>query len=182
MWDRGLETADTHQIVFVFVLSPSVFWERRSRRGIWLELVAKIFRRGFSLCGEQEKAFIVVVVVAADSQTIITLTGCNDTVLCYIVHPSSLCDNNHSPPCFGSTPPPLVFIWTSSVFVVFSFYIFLDIFKRWKCLWRMVGDSGTPSDIACCGSVCIKEQTVVIMTKKKNTCKTLFWFLAKAAE
>lgn len=48
--------------------------------------MAKIFGRGFPLCGEQEKAFIIVVVVAAaDSQTIITLTGCNDIVLCHIV-------------------------------------------------------------------------------------------------
>ena len=27
----------------------------------------------------------------------------------------------------------------------------------------MVGDSGMPSDVACCGSVYVKEQTLVIM-------------------
>lgn len=74
--------------------------------------------------------------------------------------------------------PPLLFSFgLPQCLLCFPFYIFLDIFKRWKCLWRMVGDSGTPSDIACCGSVCIKEQTVVIMTKKKTPVKHYsgFW-------
>lgn len=44
------------------------------KEGTGLKLAAKIFRKGFSLCDEQEKVFIVV---AADSQSLITLTGFN---------------------------------------------------------------------------------------------------------
>lgn len=83
-----------------------------------------------------------------------------------------LCDN-HFPSCFCS--PFIFFVDFLSVClhfakVCFSWMSFHFRFpwtfpKRWKNLWRVVGDwiqdpSGMPYDISCCGSVCLKEQTV----------------------
>ena len=75
------------------------------------------------------KRLFIVAAAAADSQSILTLTGCNHTVLCYIVHPLTLCYEITR--LFSMFLLLFVSVWTPSVFVVFLlnvFWISMEVF------------------------------------------------------